>query len=100
VQVAAYKTSLCGHTGIPLLVLGNKNDCHRSLGTQQIIDQLQLKVCRPEQACVQAKHLHEFLYVCPQELKEREVCVYSISCKCQNNIDITLEWLTKHAKSG
>jgi hypothetical protein len=29
----------------------------------------------------------------------REVCVYSISCKNQSNIDITLEWLTKHAKS-
>ncbi len=34
-----------------------------------------------------------------QTLREREVCVYSISCKSQNNIDITLDWLTKHAKS-
>jgi hypothetical protein len=35
----------------------------------------------------------------PQQLTGREVCCYSISCKQQNNIDITLEWLTKHAKS-
>jgi ADP-ribosylation factor-like protein 8 len=34
-----------------------------------------------------------------QALTGREVCCYSISCKVQNNIDITLEWLTKHAKS-
>jgi ADP-ribosylation factor-like protein 8 len=34
-----------------------------------------------------------------QNLSQREVCVYSISCKSQNNIDITLDWLTKHAKS-
>lgn len=34
-----------------------------------------------------------------QSLTGREVCCYSISCKQQNNIDITLEWLTKHAKS-
>ncbi len=34
-----------------------------------------------------------------QGLREREVCVYSISCKSQNNIDLTLDWLTKHAKS-
>ena len=29
----------------------------------------------------------------------REVAVYSISCKDQTNLDITLQWLTKHAKS-
>lgn len=33
-----------------------------------------------------------------QDVREREVCVYSISCKNQTNIDITLEWLTKHSK--
>jgi ADP-ribosylation factor-like protein 8 len=36
---------------------------------------------------------------CAQVLPDREVCVYSISCRSQNNIDITLDWLTKHAKS-
>lgn len=34
-----------------------------------------------------------------QELHGREVCVYSISCKNQNNIDITIDWLTRHARS-
>jgi ADP-ribosylation factor-like protein 8 len=35
----------------------------------------------------------------PQKLAGREVCCYSVSCKQSNNIDITLEWLTKHAKA-
>lgn len=34
-----------------------------------------------------------------QSIRDREVCVYSISCKKQHNIDITLEWLTRHAKN-
>ncbi|WIA19715.1 hypothetical protein OEZ86_013425 [Tetradesmus obliquus] len=62
--------------GIPLLLLGNKNDIPGALGTQQLIERMGL-----------------------QSLTGREVCCYSISCKVQNNIDITLEWLTKHAKS-
>eukprot|EP00879_Flechtneria_rotunda_P001405 GHRR01001557.1.p1 GENE.GHRR01001557.1~~GHRR01001557.1.p1 ORF type:complete len:222 (+),score=44.50 GHRR01001557.1:97-762(+) len=62
--------------GIPLLVLGNKNDLPGALSTQQLIDRMGL-----------------------QSITGREVCCYSISCKQQNNIDITLEWLTKHAKS-
>jgi ADP-ribosylation factor-like protein 8 len=27
-----------------------------------------------------------------------QVCCYNISCKNQTNIDITVDWLTKHAK--
>lgn len=61
-------------SGIPLLVLGNKNDLPSALSTQQIIERMDLK-----------------------NLRDREVCCYSISCKKQNNIDITIEWLTKHA---
>jgi hypothetical protein len=34
-----------------------------------------------------------------QGITGREVCCYSISCKNQTNIDLVLEWLTKHAKS-
>ncbi|GAB4823189.1 hypothetical protein N2152v2_010235 [Parachlorella kessleri] len=63
-------------TGIPLLVLGNKNDLPEALSTDQLIARLDL-----------------------QSIRDREVCVYSISCKRQQNIDITLEWLTRHAKS-
>ena len=39
------------------------------------------------------------VHMCAQGLKDREVCVYSVSCKRQTNIDITLDWLTRHAKS-
>ena len=33
-------------------------------------------------------------------ISNREVCCYSISAKNSVNIDITLQWLTKHAKSN
>ena len=33
-----------------------------------------------------------------QRIQGREVAIYSISCKRQSNIDVTLQWLTKHAK--
>jgi hypothetical protein len=49
--------------------------------------------------CVRVPDRVHVLLRATQDIKEREVCVYSISCKCQTNIDITLEWLTKHAKA-
>lgn len=33
-----------------------------------------------------------------KSVQGREVCCYCISCKNAVNIDICLEWLTKHAK--
>lgn len=63
--------------GIPVLVLGNKNDLPTAMGVEQIIEALELKA-----------------------VSDREVCCYSISCKSQVNIDITLQWLTKHSKGG
>jgi len=62
--------------GIPVLVLGNKNDLKEAISGPELIDQLDLK-----------------------SIVGREVCCYSISAKNQNNIDITLQWLTEHAKS-
>ncbi|GFR52726.1 hypothetical protein Agub_g15280 [Astrephomene gubernaculifera] len=62
--------------GIPLLVLGNKNDLPGALSAGQLSDAMNLK-----------------------SLADREVAVYSISCKRQHNINVTLEWLTKHAKA-
>lgn len=61
--------------GIPVLVLGNKNDLPNSMGVEQLIEALNLKA-----------------------IADREVCCYSISCKSQANIDITLQWLIKHGK--
>ena len=34
-----------------------------------------------------------------KQFQHREVCCYSISCKEKHNIDLVLDWLTKHAKS-
>jgi ADP-ribosylation factor-like protein 8 len=62
-------------TGIPLLVLGNKNDLPEALTANELISRLDLR-----------------------SLRDREVCLYSISCKRQKNIDVTLEWLIMHAK--
>ena len=60
--------------GIPVLVLGNKNDLPDAIGDQELIDALDLK-----------------------GIEDREVCCYSISAKNSVNIDITLDWLIKHA---
>jgi len=64
-------------SGIPLLVLGNKNDLPEAVGVEELIERLDLRTLGAD----------------------REVCCYSISAKNTVNIDITLEWLTKHAKS-
>eukprot|EP00959_Pyramimonas_sp_CCMP1952_P098960 2068718-Pyramimonas_sp.AAC.1 len=60
--------------GIPLLVLGNKNDLYEALKVQDVIERMELST-----------------------LEGREVCCYNISCKNQTNLDITLDWLVKHA---
>eukprot|EP00158_Paraphelidium_tribonemae_P004008 Partr_v1_DN26522_c0_g1_i1_m3604 putative ADP-ribosylation factor-like len=61
-------------TGIPLLVLGNKNDLPGSLTVEEVIAKMDL-----------------------QAITNREVSCYSISAKNQVNIDLTLQWLIKHA---
>mmetsp|Transcript_13739 Transcript_13739/g.46435 ORF Transcript_13739/g.46435 Transcript_13739/m.46435 type:complete len:187 (-) Transcript_13739:837-1397(-) len=62
--------------GIPLLVLGNKNDLPGALSADELIEQLRLK-----------------------KIAGREVCCYSISAKNQTNIDVTLDWLIKHSRT-
>ncbi len=59
--------------GVPLLVLGNKNDLP-GLSLEQLIDRFELKA-----------------------IKDREVGVYSISAKNRTNIDVTLKWLMRFA---
>lgn len=71
-QALLAKPSLAG---IPLLVLGNKNDLPEALSANELISRLDLK-----------------------GVQDRETCVYSISCKRQSNIDVTLRWLQAHAK--
>jgi GTPase SAR1 family protein len=62
--------------GIPLLVLGNKNDLSGALTADELIERLQLR-----------------------EVTGREVCCYSISAKNHVNIDLTLEWLIKYSRA-
>jgi hypothetical protein len=61
--------------------------------------QMQPVICCTVPVCCDRLLLLLLLLLLLQSLTGREVCCYSISCKVQNNIDITLEWLTKHAKS-
>ncbi|KAL7752533.1 hypothetical protein RI367_002067 [Sorochytrium milnesiophthora] len=64
-------------TDIPVLVLGNKNDLPGALSVEGVIEALDLKA-----------------------INNREIACYSISAKNQVNIDITMQWLIKHASSG
>jgi len=61
--------------GIPLLVLGNKNDLSAAASLEDVVKQLEL-----------------------ESIKDREVCCYSISAKNKVNIDLTLDWLIKHSQ--
>eukprot|EP00188_Purpureofilum_apyrenoidigerum_P001917 Plantae.Rhodophyta-Purpureofilum_apyrenoidigerum.ctg21091.p1 GENE.Plantae.Rhodophyta-Purpureofilum_apyrenoidigerum.ctg21091~~Plantae.Rhodophyta-Purpureofilum_apyrenoidigerum.ctg21091.p1 ORF type:complete len:194 (+),score=44.26 Plantae.Rhodophyta-Purpureofilum_apyrenoidigerum.ctg21091:161-742(+) len=60
--------------GIPLLVLGNKNDLPAAVKSE--------------------RELAEIFDLA--SLKDREVCTYSISAKNRTNIDMTLKWLIAH----
>ncbi|KAJ9579826.1 hypothetical protein L9F63_004532 [Diploptera punctata] len=64
-------------SGIPVLVLGNKRDLPHALDENGLIERMNL--------CA---------------IQDREICCYSISCKEKDNIDITLQWLIAHSKSG
>jgi ADP-ribosylation factor-like protein 8 len=63
--------------GIPVLVLGNKKDLPNALDEKGLIERLNLS-----------------------SVSDREICCYSVSCKEKENIDITLQWLIAHSKSG
>mmetsp|Transcript_661 Transcript_661/g.1733 ORF Transcript_661/g.1733 Transcript_661/m.1733 type:complete len:191 (+) Transcript_661:137-709(+) len=63
--------------GIPLLVVGNKNDLLDAVSEEQLIEILEL-----------------------DSITGREVCCYSISAKNSVNIDKTLDWLIKHSQSN
>ncbi|XP_076448031.1 ADP-ribosylation factor-like protein 8A isoform X1 [Babylonia areolata] len=63
--------------GVPVLVLGNKRDLDGALDEKELIDRMNLS-----------------------SIQDREICCYSISCKEKENIDITLQWLIQHSKSG
>lgn len=58
--------------GIPLLVLGNKNDLESACNEEKLCQTLELN-----------------------SIKDRTVAVYSVSCKNKVNIDNVLTWLSK-----
>jgi ADP-ribosylation factor-like protein 8 len=62
---------------IPVLVLGNKNDLPEALNGDQLIEALDLASLG----------------------QGREISCYSISAKNIVNIDITVQWLIRHAKA-
>ena len=58
--------------GIPLLILGNKNDLEGAMKEEEIIEYLELK-----------------------NITERKVGCFSISAKNMDNLDVTVKWLSK-----
>eukprot|EP00455_Lapot_gusevi_P048350 TRINITY_DN6662_c0_g3_i5.p1 TRINITY_DN6662_c0_g3~~TRINITY_DN6662_c0_g3_i5.p1 ORF type:complete len:181 (+),score=35.79 TRINITY_DN6662_c0_g3_i5:117-659(+) len=64
-------------TNIPLLVLANKNDLPDAMSPEVATRALEL-----------------------ERIQGREVAIYSISCKNIVNIDITMDWILRHAKSS
>ena len=58
--------------GIPLLVLGNKNDLEGAYNESNLTKALELNI-----------------------IKDRTVAVYSISCKNMVNIENVFNWLSK-----
>ena len=64
-------------SGVPLLVLLNKNDLPTSVEPSEVIKELQLDT-----------------------LVNRDVSYYSISCKNIINIDKTLDWIIKRASKN
>mmetsp|Transcript_26059 Transcript_26059/g.18517 ORF Transcript_26059/g.18517 Transcript_26059/m.18517 type:complete len:83 (+) Transcript_26059:308-556(+) len=61
--------------GIPLLLLGTKNDIEGALTEEELIEELNLR-----------------------RVQDRQVACFSISSKDQTNIDITLSWLSELPK--
>ncbi|KAF8492703.1 Arl8a protein [Gautieria morchelliformis] len=61
-------------SGIPLLVLGNKNDIPDHATVDELIKSLEL-----------------------DKISSRPVSCYSCSMKSQHNLDIVLKWLAEHA---
>lgn len=57
--------------GIPLLVLGNKNDLEGALQEKEVIARMDLA-----------------------SLADRTVACFSISAKSQNRLDVALKWLS------
>jgi ADP-ribosylation factor-like protein 8 len=64
--------------GIPLLVVGNKNDLSESVRSEDKLSDIMALT----------------------DINDREVACYSISAKNNVNIDRTLEWLIRHSNSS
>ncbi|KAF9778638.1 P-loop containing nucleoside triphosphate hydrolase protein [Thelephora terrestris] len=69
-QLLSYQTL----AAVPLLVLGNKNDLQDHATVNELIKALEL-----------------------DKIRSRAVSCYSCSMKSQHNLDIVLQWLTKHS---
>jgi ADP-ribosylation factor-like protein 8 len=86
--------------GIPLLVLGNKNDIEGASNVEELITKLQLKDIQGREVCcysVSAKN--QVCIITELHCMNRVAAACALVESAQVNIDITLEWLTKHAKS-
>lgn len=60
--------------GIPILVLGNKNDIPHSLDENDIVEKMNLSA-----------------------IQDRKICCHTISCKEKENIEMAIRWLISHS---
>ncbi|KAA6313176.1 MAG: hypothetical protein EZS28_055801, partial [Streblomastix strix] len=71
-----WKNDSSGIGNAALLVLGNKNDLEPHLSVEELVKKMEL-----------------------EKITDRDVSVYSISCKTASYIRETVNWLTDHSKS-
>lgn len=89
-------------SGIPVLVLGNKRDLPHALDENGLIERMYVYIEKNILAISRIIHtcyMNTFFRNL-SAIQDREICCYSISCKEKDNIDITLQWLIAHSRSG
>ena len=89
-------------SGIPVLVLGNKRDLPHALDENGLIERMYVYIEKNILAISRIIHTRymNIFFRNLSAIQDREICCYSISCKEKDNIDITLQWLIAHSRSG
>lgn len=84
------------------MVLGNKNDLPAAATAADIVDLLDLKAIKEREASAGLGRRLDTTWghrdTLPCWRPSLQVCIYSISCKQGKNLDLAIDWLTKHSR--